>query len=324
MRRFVAIAPRGSTLDHVTDRTIAILQSSIRAFAADPRPVCESEGINPMHVDRLVSVYGTDVVYGSTLYDVEAADRSLASNSALDITSVQLTGQTDFDEVRATLERLENPEKDFAERIHVVTASSMLSHGVDIERLNIMTMLGLPLSTAEFIQTSARVGRRYPGLVHVLHKIARERDAQVFRHFSSYVLHGDRFVEPIPITRRSRRVLELTMPGIVEARRLLVWEPRAAGALTLIKWLQEYVRGSGITPATQAAEIVGLLGLDHELDERLVTDIHAWIDHWSANLEAPGPGIRWPNELGPTSPMISLRDVEQTAPIRDKGIEGPR
>lgn len=324
MRRFVAVAPRGSTLDHVTDRTIAILQESVRDFAGDPHQVCGAEGIDVSHVAKLVSLYGTDVVYGSTLYDVEAADRSLASNSALDITSVQLTGQTDFDEVRATLERLENPEQEFRDRIHVVTASSMLSHGVDIERLNIMTMLGLPLSTAEFIQTSARVGRRYPGLVHVLHKIARERDAQVFRHFPSYVRHGDRFVEPIPITRRSRRVLELTMPGIVEARRLLVWEPRAAGALSLIKWLQEYVRDSGMTPATQTSEIVELLGLDHELDERLVTDIRTWIDRWTANLDAPGPGIKWPNELGPTAPMISLRDVEETAPIRDKGIEAAR
>ena len=35
----------------------------------------------------------------------------------------------------------------------------MLSHGVDVSRLNVMVMLGLPLTTAEFIQTSARVGR---------------------------------------------------------------------------------------------------------------------------------------------------------------------
>ena len=63
----------------------------------------------------------------------------------------------------------------------------MLSHGVDISRLNVMMMLGLPLTTAEFIQTSARVGRSRPGLVHVLHKIGRERDAETFRHFTSFV-----------------------------------------------------------------------------------------------------------------------------------------
>ena len=34
--------------------------------------------IDVTHVEELVSLYGTDVVYGSTLYDVEAAGRSLA------------------------------------------------------------------------------------------------------------------------------------------------------------------------------------------------------------------------------------------------------
>ena len=94
------------------------------------------------------------MIYGSTLYDVEAAQRSLDSNASVPINSEQLTGQTAFDDVRAVLERLEHPEANFAERIHVIAASSMLSHGVDISRLNIMMMLGLPLTTAEFIQTT--------------------------------------------------------------------------------------------------------------------------------------------------------------------------
>lgn len=324
MRRFVAVAPRGATLDHVTDRTITILQECVRAFHADPAPVCAAEGIDPALAGELVSLYGTDVVYGSTLYDVEAADRSLASNSSLDIHSVQLTGQTEFDEVRSVLERLEKPEPELADRIHVVAASSMLSHGVDIERLNVMTMLGLPLSTAEFIQTSARVGRRYPGLVHVLHKIGRERDAQVFRHFASYVQHGDRFVEPIPITRRSRRVLDLTMAGIVEARRLALWEPRAHGSLTTLPRLQEWARDAGISASGEAKQILELLGFDEGHDENLASDVRQWLDRWFSNLEAPGAGMRWPNDLGPTSPMMSLRDIEETAPIRDKGIEVSR
>ena len=56
----------------------------------------------------------------------------------------------------------------------------MLSHGVDINRLNVMVMLGLPLATAEFIQTTSRVGRTYPGLVIVLHKIGRERALKAY------------------------------------------------------------------------------------------------------------------------------------------------
>ena len=319
LRRFVAVAPRGVTLEHVTDRTVDILQQCVRRLIDDTDRVCEEAGVDPRHAADLLSLYGTEVVYGSTLHEVEAAERSLASNSTVGgVNSVQLTGQTDFDEVREILDRLEEPEMDFADRIHVVAASSMLSHGVDVSRLNVMVMLGLPLGTAEFIQTSARVGRRRPGLVHVLHKIGRERDAQTYRQFEQYVRQGDRFVEPIPISRRSRRVLRLTMPGIVEARRLVLQEPRSSGQrLTTIKALREFASGSGITPAGETDAICSLLGFDGPVDELLRDEIRSWLRTWFANLEDPASTAKWPNQLGANQPMTSLRDVEASAPIHD-------
>jgi hypothetical protein len=320
LRRFVAVAPRGVTLEFVSDRTTNILQESIRKLLSEQtrQEVLDAAGVAPEHADMLVSLYGTDVIYGSTLYDVEAAQRSLDSNASVPINSEQLTGQTAFDDVRAILDRLENPEPDFDDRIHVIAASSMLSHGVDVSRLNVMTMLGLPLTTAEFIQTTSRIGRNRPGLVHVLLKIGRERDAEAFRHFESFVLQGDRFVEPIPITRRSRRVLALTMAGIVEARRLMLMEPRSPGQrLTTLDKLRAFAASSGITPAGEAESIASLLGFTGPTDELLREEIRLWLATWFANLEDPASSVKWPNELGPTSPMRSLRDVETSAPIHD-------
>ena len=106
----------------------------------------------------------------------------------------------------------------------------MLSHGVDIDRLNVMVMLGLPLATAEFIQTTSRVGRTHPGLVIVLHKIGRERDAAVYRTFPSFVAHADRLIDPVPITAKSRRVLELTFAGLEQGRMYGIHEPAAIAA----------------------------------------------------------------------------------------------
>lgn len=318
LRRFVAVAPRGVTLEHVTDRTVAILQTQIRRLLDDPAKVCTEAGIDPVHVAELVSDYGTTVVYGSSLYDVEAARRSLESNNDLGLNATQLTGQTDFDEVRETLRRLENPEPDHADRIHAIAASSMLSHGVDVSRLNTMVMLGLPLGTAEFIQTTSRVGRTHPGLVYVLHKIARERDGQTFRHFHQFVTHGDRFVEPIPITRRSRRVLRLTLPGIVEARRLALWEPQSPGQrLTTLPMLRDFVRDNALDPSDDASTIAKWLGYTGAGDELLTDEIQAWLDNWHEQLTNPTSTAQWPSELGDGSPMTSLRDVEVSAPIHD-------
>jgi hypothetical protein len=318
LRRFVAVAPRGVTLEHVSDRTLDALQRCVRELENDPATVCAEAGIDPAHTSMLVSLYGTNVVYGTTLYDVEAAGRSLGSNNTVEGINVeQLTGQTDFDEVRAILERLENPEDDFAARIHVIAASSMLSHGVDVNRLNTMVMLGLPLTTAEFIQTTARVGRRFPGLVYVLHKIGRERDAQTFRHFEQYVRQGDRFVDAIPITRRSRRVLELTIAGVIGARTLMIREPASHQRLSTPAKLRDYARNSSMTPAAEAAAVATVLGLDGPEDTVHREQIAEWVQAWFADLEDPTNKAKYVGELGPRSPMISLRDVEASAPIHD-------
>lgn len=320
LRRFVAVAPRGVTLEHVSDRTVSVLQESIRRLKEEPQTVCAEAKVDFAFADELVSDYGTNVVYGTSLYDVEAAERSLASNTNVGaINSVQMTGQTEFDDVRDILKRLEEPETAFEERIHVVAASSMLSHGVDVSRLNTMVMLGLPLSAAEFIQTSARVGRAKPGLVYVLHKIGRERDAETFRHFREFVTQGDRFVDPIPITRRSRRVLRLTLPGIVEARRLNVWEPRSINKrLTTINTLRDFVAQTQKEPSSELLTIAAALGFDHQSDVLLRNEISEWLETWFRNLDDLSSGLTWPSELSPNPPMRSLRDVETSAPIFEK------
>jgi hypothetical protein len=319
LRRFVAVAPRGVTLEHVSDRTLDTLQRCVRELIDDPAGVCAEAGIDPAHAEHLISLYGTNVVYGTTLYDVEAAGRSLGSNNTVEGINVeQLTGQTEFDDVRAILERLEKPEEDFAERVHVVAASSMLSHGVDVDRLNTMVMLGLPLTTAEFIQTTARVGRSFPGLVYVLHKIGRERDAQTFRHFGPYVQQGDRFVDPIPITRRSRRVLDLTVAGVVGARTLMLREPASKLRLSTPPKLRDYARNSGMTPASETEAVASVLGFQNEEEDALHREqIAAWVREWFADLEDPTFKGTFISELGPNPPMRSLRDVEASAPIYD-------
>ena len=241
-RRHVSLAPRGATLEFANDRIVTVLQQEIRRLADDPENVCREAGVDPEHAEQLLSLYGTNVVYGNTIRDLDAAARSLETQIPVDgqVNTATLTGQTDFEDVRRTLSRLARPEVDFDDRIHVVTASSMMSHGVDIDRLNTMVILGLPLTTAEYIQITARVGRAWPGVVFVLHKMARERDAGVHRAFEQFVRQGDRFVEPIPITRRSKRVLERTASGLVMARLLHVHEMTWGKALTTVKALREY------------------------------------------------------------------------------------
>jgi hypothetical protein len=324
-RRFAGLAPRGVTLEYSTDQLTESLQQAVRRAVDDPASVAAEIGVDPGVVPLLVLTYGVDVVYGTNLKDVEAVARSFDSQIRLDrVNAATLTGRTPLEEVRATLARLTHPEPDFYDRIHLVAASSMLSHGVDIGGLNVMVMLGLPLSTAEFIQTTSRVGRTHPGLVLVLHKIGRERDAAVYRTFPSFVQHADRLLDPVPITSKSRRILELTFAGLESARLYGVHEPAAlAAGLRQLTLPTAVRRAFSRLPVPEPAELnalIEMLAFRGPLDENLRRDLTEYIREFYRALNDPASTAQWVSDLFPTGkPMLSLRDVEQQAPVFSAG-----
>jgi hypothetical protein len=314
----VALAPRGATLEFAADRLLTAMQQIVRRLRDDPAAVCLEAGVDPVNATELVSLFGTNVVYGNTIKDLDASARSLETQVPVQpLVTAQLTGHTPFEEVRDILRRLEQPEVEFNDRIHVVAASSMMSHGVDIDRLNSMVMLGQPLSTAEFMQATARIGRKFPGIVYVLHKMPLERDASLFRAFRSFVEQGDRFVEAVPITRRSRRVLERTLPGLIMARLQHLHEPISNGALTVISKVRQYFASNQIVPETELASLVQLLKISSDLDLPLREEAEQALRVFFSRINDPATAERFPNELFPTGVMTSLRDVEEQAPIYD-------
>jgi hypothetical protein len=321
-RRFIGLAPRGVTLEFANDRLAESLQRAVRRLHSDPAGVCAEIGVDVELADFLIDMYGTHVVYGNTVRDVEAAARSFETQPGVTPLNVaKLTGGTLLEEVGDVLKRLDGPESDFEERLHIICASSMMSHGVDIDRFNVISVLGVPLTTAEFIQTTARIGRRFPGLVLVLHRMGVERDASVFRTFDIYVRQGDRFIEPIAITRKSRRVLRHTFPGVFLARVLGIHEPSAVNGggkqLTTVKELRRYVQDKPITEDDEFVALCDALALDpSDHDDPLVLELRRQLRETWRELNDPATRARWPREVTPREAMRSLREVEMQVPIR--------
>jgi len=319
MRRYVAFAPRRLTVEFVVDRLIVTLQRAIRRLFTDPEQLCEELSIDVGFAPFLVDLYGTNVIYGNTLQDIDAVLRSSETQYAElepPPNVATLTGRVGFDEVKRTLDRLETAEPRYEDRLHLIAASSMMSHGVDIDRLNVMIMLAFPLGVAEFIQATARVGRKWPALVVVVPKMTRERDASVYRTFPEFVSHGDRFVEPIPITRKSRRVLERTVSGLEMARINLIHEPASKARITMIRDLNRYSQANPDMLADDERSIAADIGID-EHDEFMRAQLHDWFDGFARNLREPPADARFPSDASPTGgPMTSLRDVEEQAPLK--------
>lgn len=242
----------------------------------------------------------------------------------------ELTGDTTFDKVEEVLKNLENPPEELEKRLNVIAATNMISHGVDIDRFNYMIFYGMPRQTAEYIQSSSRVGRKYPGMVINCFNPARERDQSHYHLFEKYHEFLDRLVEPVPVNRWSQFSVKRTLPGVFFGWMLNKWMYESQSRLYFANNAAELARSlkAGITDAdefsgigiTDQEELEALMrasyGEDGELEppEAFISQMRKEVDRVLNNLESSGEGFA-SDKLTP-GPMNSLRDIDQMLKIR--------
>src|SRR5262249_39930182 len=138
----------------------------------------------------LLDFYSTSLTYFLNGNELTAIHTDLESDTSPRLVAegkgplnvMELTGNGPTGEGSRILDRLEQSVPNSSSE-DVVLATSMVSHGVDIDRLNAMVFYGMPRQTAEYIQASSRVGRTRAGIVfNVLHP-ARERDRSLYSYF---------------------------------------------------------------------------------------------------------------------------------------------
>lgn len=99
----------------------------------------------------------------------------------------------------------------------VVLATNMISVGLDIDRLGLMVVAGQPQSTSEYIQSTSRVGRRYPGLVVVALNAQRSRDTSHYESFIPFHRALYREVEATTVTPFASRARDRGAHGVLAA-----------------------------------------------------------------------------------------------------------
>jgi hypothetical protein len=137
-----------------------------------------------------------------------------------------LIGDSSLSEIADSLElieteTLENTER--AERLRAIVATSVVSHGVDIDRLNLMIVNGMTNATASYIQASSRAGRAHVGLVIVGYDRRKARDLSFYRHFLKYHEFIDRLIAPVPVNRFAKFAANRTVPGVLSTLLIQVY-----------------------------------------------------------------------------------------------------
>ncbi len=113
---------------------------------------------------------------------------------------MQLSAQGDMP-IDEAIRRLEAPFGQGTQALDFVPCTSILSVGVDIDRLGLMLVNGQPKLTAEYIQATSRVGRgEVPGLVVTLFSSMKARDRSHYEDFRAYHDNLYRYVEPTSVT----------------------------------------------------------------------------------------------------------------------------
>lgn len=107
-------------------------------------------------------------------------------------------------------------------------ASSIIEVGVDIDRLSLMGVVGQPKTTAQYIQVTGRVGRRWwdrAGLIMMIYNPSKSRDRSHFEQFHSYHRRLYERVEPTSATPFALSAIQRALPGA-----LLTWARQHSGA----------------------------------------------------------------------------------------------
>jgi hypothetical protein len=131
----------------------------------------------------------------------------------------ELSSRLRQDEIVGMLDQLNTPFPEVNDRpLDVCLASNIIEVGVDIDRLSLMAVNGQPKNTAQYIQVTGRVGRRWwerPGLILTIYSNTKIRDKSHFEQFYSYHNRLYEQVEPTTATPFSRASLERGAIGAI-------------------------------------------------------------------------------------------------------------
>lgn len=242
---------------------------------------------------------------------------------------IELTSRIPSTQIPHFLEALEiGYPSDENSPVDVCLATNMISVGVDVQRLGLMTVIGQPKTTSEYIQATSRVGRSKegPGLVIATFNTQKPRDRSHYEHFRSYHARIYAQVEPTSVTPFSPPVQDRALHAILVGLIRYFFpkhqnSPQPVPDEKVIEKLREIIlrRVSGIDPQEEELTIKLLM---EKIDDwsRLMPSKYG--DFFYKDAEAPliypagsKPQEEWEDRSWPTPSSMRSVDAECEARV---------
>lgn len=227
-RRYLGITPVNKTHIYAVLDLVKKYHQVIRDYRSKE---AEEFGLTKDQYHEVLDMYELSVVYFLRKTEKDTFLRSIENqiNREMErdgyeppLRTEQLTADI---ETTAVLDELSNPSEPFEDRVDTVGATSFIGHGIDVDRFNTMFFFGFPSETFQYIQSSARVGRKHLGNVVDVFRPYDARDRHRFKYFAKSHEYLRRSIESVSIDRWSKYSLEKTFPGIFKALLIQHYRP---------------------------------------------------------------------------------------------------
>lgn len=278
---------------------------------------------------NLLDLYSTSLTYflanrwlNSIRTDLEGdVNPNLKRDSLLEIDILELTGSTSADDVMRILEQVESPTQPNTSP-DAVLATSMVSHGVDVDRFNAMIFYGMPPQNAEYIQASGRVGRAHVGIVFSCLHPVRERDQSHYTYFLKFHEFLGQLVEPVAINRWSKFSIDRTLPGLFMGILLQVIANNSGESNPNRYYMLDFVKQKISEGSLRADHFVPFLEEAYRVqdastvgEETFRGKIRLRVQQFLDQIIGAGSGSTFVSEVIIPRPMRSLRDVDEPIEI---------
>lgn len=234
-RQILGYAPYGKAIVNSVVYSLKYMREAVFEYYKDPEKILKIPDIEISSKEEaleLLKDYWIFLEYNNVKRDGNNVDgaiktpvnEELISDGIIPFYTRAMTGDESFQDVREVLAEVENSE-DVYDGVNLITATSMISHGVDADRFNVMFFYGIPGNMAEYIQAYSRTGRRHTSIVVDLIRPSRETDQSYLKNFNSMHEYKDLLVEAVPINRWAAKAVDNTLPGIFTGLLLTCYDP---------------------------------------------------------------------------------------------------